>query len=268
MNDKRYSQEELEDLLSPRCEFRVSDGFTGKLMKEVRDIEPPRSRSLLGILREKKAIVAAASVVAVLFASVFLTMYVPQNEGHILSDTRPAKGMVIKKDTLPAPGAVVPSELTAYAAPATEVESNITASAAPAKAATRHSANQKPANCHSSQIKQAPAETRQPESQANQSGISASDGYPVRVVAIPITNPGNYSLTEDEIKLADELERQEFLASMRLDLAVVEMIVNRNAEDYDSQIHMNATPETNFFNELLNPLKLSHKNSYNHENKL
>ncbi|MDE6787091.1 MAG: hypothetical protein K2J46_08655, partial [Muribaculaceae bacterium] len=66
-NDKIYDNDlDLEDILSPRCEFRVSSGFKDRVMSEARSIQKHRRH---GRILYFASSVAAATVAIVVFAT-------------------------------------------------------------------------------------------------------------------------------------------------------------------------------------------------------
>lgn len=66
---KKYtSEDDIEKLLAPRCEFHISAGFKGKLMQEANSIPKKNSRKWITLA---VSITAAASVAIIVFTALY-----------------------------------------------------------------------------------------------------------------------------------------------------------------------------------------------------
>jgi len=228
MANREYDMKDIERMLSPRCEFKASEGLMASVMgKAAAAAQRPKTQPF--VRRFVPWIAAACAAAVILFV-------IPQPKSE-------------KQGSMGASVSALDEDVTAEAKlPASIVEPGPTAQAeteAEGKAEPAQMAATKPASKPKADVVDYEAEAVTAAAVDFEDKLAISEPMPadeplyafmdgadapnvIMEADLPITNIENYELTPEEMALIKKQEQLEFLGRMRLEMEVVALMIKSN----------------------------------------
>lgn len=206
MKDDRYDIEEIERMLSPRCEFHASDGLRPKIMKRVRALQGPRRFRIAPWL-------AAACLAGVVVLSLMRTGQSAGDVAETPSVAVAAADTVVRHEAADAPAedVLVAEVRTPAVKPAVKRA---------AKAAVTEPAEER--QVVAQVVERTPVEGPMPI--GNGGGGRAMPKI-LAETDIPVTSPENLEYTPEELALIKRQERLAYVSRIRLEIEIAEKLL-------------------------------------------
>ena len=212
MKDDRYDMDEVERMLSPRCEFRASDVLRPEIMKRARALQEPRRFRLAPWL-------AAACVAGVVVVSLMRS----EQSAEDVAES-PCVAEVVADTPVRDEAADAPAEDVLVA----EV---ITPAVKPAVEKAAQAAVTDPAVVHDPAVEpQVVAQVVERPSVGGPMPMGSGEGGPAmpRILAetdIPVTRPENLEYTYEELSLMKRQALMAYLSRIRLEIEIAEQSI-------------------------------------------
>ncbi len=206
MKDDRYDIEEIERMLSPRCEFHASDGLRPKIMKRVSALQGPRRFRIAPWL-------AAACLAGVVVLSLMRTGQSAGDVAETPSVAVAAADTVVRHEAADAPAedVLVAEVRTPAVKPAVKRA---------AKAAVTEPAEER--QVVAQVVERTPVEGPMPI--GNGGGGRAMPKI-LAETDIPVTSPENLEYTPEELALIKRQERLAYVSRIRLEIEIAEKLL-------------------------------------------
>ncbi len=212
MKDDRYDIEEIERMLSPRCEFHASDGLRPKIMKRVRALQGPRRFRIAPWL-------AAACLAEVVVLSLMRTGQSAGDVAETPSVAVAAADTVVRHEAADAPAEdVLVAEVRT---PAVKPAVKRAAQAAVTEPVVKHEPVEE-RQVVAQVVERTPVEGPMPI--GNGGGGRAMPKI-LAETDIPITSPENLEYTPEELALIKRQERLAYVSRIRLEIEIAEKLL-------------------------------------------